>query len=82
MLRDIFTMSHAGSKNQQAKAKIVLQKFHRKVWKGHEERNIPFKGIEIKGKIDPITGKEQGIIEMLNEEFRKRDKMRREKKNA
>jgi len=82
MVRDIFTMSKAGSKRQQAKAKAIIEKMHRKTWTGHEERNIPFKSIEFKGEKDPETGKEKGIVEMLNEEYRKRERLKREKKNA
>jgi len=82
MISDIFSLSKSGSKRQQAKAKAIIEKIHRKTWKGHEERNQPFKSIEIRGEIDPETGKEKGIIEMMNEEYRKRERLKREKKNA
>lgn len=82
MLRDLFALSKVGTKRQKAKSKAIIEKIHRKIWQGHEERNVPFKTIEIKGEEDVDTGKEKGIVEMLNEEFRKRERLKREKKNA
>ena len=78
MIRDLFTISKSGDKNQQTRSKQVIEQLHRKVWKGVEEKNAPYSSIEIKGEIDPETGKEEGIVSMLNKEYRKRRKLERE----
>jgi len=82
MVRDLFTVRNAGSKRQQTKASLVIEKLHRKAWKGHEKKGQPLPQIEFKGEVDPETGKEKGLIETLNEEYRKRKKLERESRNA
>ncbi len=61
-------------------SKLILAKLFYKVWSGRRE-SPRMMSAEFSGKIDPLTGREQGIISRLTEDYRKREKMKRECKD-
>ena len=57
-----------------------MARLYVKTWDGRREQPRMIKE-EFVGEKDPLTGKEIGIVERLNQDFRNREKMRRGQKN-
>ena len=65
-----------GDKN----AKLILARLYVKTWQGRKEQPRMLKE-EFEGEKDVLSGKEIGLIERLNQDFRKREQMRRGQKD-
>lgn len=76
MIDDLRVRASAKTKEGE-ECQSILDELFRKAFKGQTETKLAFKEPEIKGKI-LRGGREEGIIEKMNEQFRKKRKMRKQ----
>ena len=76
MIDDLRNKASLGDKN----AKLILARLYVKTWQGRRESPRMITE-EFVGEKDPLTGQEKGLIETMNEDFRKREKLGRAQKS-